>query len=423
MFRLHDRKVLFILTVVYAAQGLRMLGSSAVFFHFKDELHLQSEGEAQILIATTYLPWYIKPVYGLISDSLPICGSHRKAYLLLAALIGCLSYMSFLLPLDLAGTMVALICGQLSQVVADIVADALMVVESRNDKEYGSSFLQAFSWSVMSAVSLLGGVLGSYFSYIGVTPSLVITFLSLAPVLIFIAGLNYQEPEKETYPRFSETISALKTAVTENSTYKTLIFLFILAASTPGTSQVMRYFLSNQLHFTNHFLYLISGASGVCYLTAAGIFSHWLKHFTLRRVVSYGQVLLMLGCLLDLCLILELNHFLGISSELFYAGLAYTLCTISGAFILFPTLVLAAQLCPPDIEATMYAFVSSVINFGDYTSELFGSGVTKLIVPVPGNYEYFYLFPMVQMGCKVVPLTLLWLLPKGKTCSEEPKGD
>lgn len=423
LFTLHNRRVLLILTVVYAAQGLRTLGSSAVFFYFKEDLGIKEESRAQVLIATTYLPWYIKPVYGLISDSFPICGSHRKAYLLLSAVIGAISYLAFLVPLGLTSTMVCLICGQLSQVVADIIADALMVVESRSDREYGSSFLQAYSWSVMSIVSLFGGIIGWYLSYIGVSPSAVIVSIAVAPLLVIIAGIGYNEPEKDHCPHFKETISGLISALKQPSTYKPLLFLYLLSSSVPSMSQIMKYYLKNQLNFSNHFLYLIYGASGLSSLTAAVIFSNWLKNCTLRNVLFLGQIMLICSCLLDICLILRYNTYLYIPDELFFAVSAYISTSISGAFIMFPGLVIAAQLCPNHIEATMYAFVSSINNFGVYTSELFGSAIATLIVPIPGQYEHFYLFSMAQMASMLVPLTLMGLLPKGTRCSEQGKGE
>jgi len=423
LFTLHNRRVLFVITVVYAAQGLRTLGNFAMLLYFKEDLGVKEESKAQVLLATTMLPWYIKPVYGLISDSLPICGSHRKAYLLLSAAIGIVAYFAFLAPLGLTSTMICLICGQLGQVVADIIADALMVVESRTDTEYGSSFLQAYSWGVMSVVSLLGGVLGSYLSYVGVSPSVVLTSLAVAPLLIIVAAMGYTEPEKDQFPRFRETVSGLISAISQKSTYKSLIFLYLIAASVPSMSQVMKYFLTNQLYFSNHFLYLISGAGGLSYLTAAAIFSHWLKNWTLRSVLMCGQILLICCCLLDLCLILGYNRYLYLPDELFYAGSAYISASISGAFILFPGLVIAAQLCPHNLEATMYAFVTSINNFGMYTSELFGSAVTQLVVPIPGQYENFYQFSMLQMAFMFVPLALLGLLPKGTKCSEQGKKE
>ena len=34
------------------------------------------------------LPWIIKPVYGILSDAVPLLGYHRRSYLILFGLLG-----------------------------------------------------------------------------------------------------------------------------------------------------------------------------------------------------------------------------------------------------------------------------------------------------------------------------------------------
>ena len=40
------------------------------------------------------LPWFLKPVYGIVSDFVPLFGSRRKAYLLLANGLAAAAYFS-----------------------------------------------------------------------------------------------------------------------------------------------------------------------------------------------------------------------------------------------------------------------------------------------------------------------------------------
>ena len=37
------------------------------------------------------LPWVIKPVYGILSDAVPLLGYHRRSYLIIFGLLGQLS--------------------------------------------------------------------------------------------------------------------------------------------------------------------------------------------------------------------------------------------------------------------------------------------------------------------------------------------
>ena len=423
LFRLHDRQVLLIMTVTYAAQGLRTLGGAATFIYFKEDLGIKDEAQAQVLISTTFLPWYIKPVYGLVSDSFPICGSHRKAYLIIASVISAFSYLSFMIDLGLFASMFALIGGQLGQVIADIMADALMVVESRDDHENGSSFLQAYSWTVLSVVSLGGGFLGTYLSYIGVHPSTILCLLSAAPIMLTVVVLRYKEPRRDSIPTLSESLSRLYKALSVPSTFRCLLFIFLLYAFTPSIGPVMKYFLTNELKFSYEFIYFVSGLSGICYITGSFLFSSWFKAWPFRHILPLGILLLVLCSSLDIALVFRLYEALHIPGTVFYMFGAYVGSSISAGFMMMPVLVLTAQLCPKDLEATMYAFITSLVNFGSYCSELTGSGITKLVMPSPGDYSNFYLIILTQMGMMMLSICFVWLLPKNLRPTENSNKD
>ena len=44
-----------------------------------------SAGQVATFFAITTVPWLIKPVYGLLSDFVPLFGFHRKSYLMLTS--------------------------------------------------------------------------------------------------------------------------------------------------------------------------------------------------------------------------------------------------------------------------------------------------------------------------------------------------
>ena len=74
------------LGIQYFNQGFSVLVSLATSDLFKTVYNLEPS-EAQRLRAIIAIPWAIKIVYGLISDNLPICGSRRKSYIFIAALV------------------------------------------------------------------------------------------------------------------------------------------------------------------------------------------------------------------------------------------------------------------------------------------------------------------------------------------------
>ncbi|MFM6038947.1 MAG: PucC family protein, partial [Sphaerospermopsis kisseleviana] len=78
---------------VYFVQGILGLSRLAVSFFLKDELQL-SPVEVSALLGIVALPWMIKPLFGFISDGLPIFGYRRRPYLVLSGILGAGAWVS-----------------------------------------------------------------------------------------------------------------------------------------------------------------------------------------------------------------------------------------------------------------------------------------------------------------------------------------
>ena len=78
---------------VYFVQGVLGLASLARTYFLKDELGLGA-AESSALLGVTALPWVIKPVYGFLTDGLPIFGLRRKPYLVIGGLLGASAWAS-----------------------------------------------------------------------------------------------------------------------------------------------------------------------------------------------------------------------------------------------------------------------------------------------------------------------------------------
>uniref|UniRef100_A0A0A0K7D9 Uncharacterized protein n=1 Tax=Cucumis sativus TaxID=3659 RepID=A0A0A0K7D9_CUCSA len=77
--------------MVYFVQGVLGLAKLAVGFYLKDDLHLDP-AETAVISGFAALPWLIKPLYGFISDSVPLFGYRRRSYLILSGLLGAFSW-------------------------------------------------------------------------------------------------------------------------------------------------------------------------------------------------------------------------------------------------------------------------------------------------------------------------------------------
>jgi MFS family permease len=125
-------------------------------------------GESPASIATFMaimaLPWSLKPLLALLSDFVPLFGSRRRSYLLLATTTAALGLgLLYLFPLP-AGErwllLTLLFVPTLGIAFTDVLADALMIEFGKPRGLTGR--LQSVQWFAAYLALLISGVLGGY---------------------------------------------------------------------------------------------------------------------------------------------------------------------------------------------------------------------------------------------------------------------
>ena len=140
--------------IVYFVQGILGLARLAVSFFLKDDLGL-TPAEVAALTGIASLPWVIKPVFGFLSDGLPLFGYRRRPYLILSGILGTVSWLAFATLVDNGWTAtIALLSTSLSVALSDVIIDSLIVERARKESLAQSGSLQSLSWGC----SALGGV-------------------------------------------------------------------------------------------------------------------------------------------------------------------------------------------------------------------------------------------------------------------------
>src|SRR5918993_4447557 len=77
------RRLALLFGVVYFAQGMWYLPNQTITMIFKDTG--LSAGQVANFFVVSTTPWLLKPVYGLLSDFVPVFGRRRKGYFILAS--------------------------------------------------------------------------------------------------------------------------------------------------------------------------------------------------------------------------------------------------------------------------------------------------------------------------------------------------
>lgn len=415
------RPELVAISLVYLVQGLLGLSRLAVFTLFKDELHM-SPATVGILTGATMIPWVIKPVYGFLSDSVPIGGYKRRSYLILCGALGAASWLVVSGPVMSCPVIVfALTCGSLSTACADVVADSIVVELSRGGPQSTAGSLQSLCWASQSTGSILSAYFsGSLVQLYGPRPVFLLT--ACFPLLVTVAAtvipekrieskvIDTQDPIKSLVPALKNQAVALWDAISQKSILYPAIFVFLWQA-TPTADTAMLYFETNELGFSTEFLGRIRLLASIASLIGVGVYNSFLKDVELKKIFLWTAVLGTGLGMTQLMLITGVNRTLGISNELFALSDS-ALLTVLGQVSFMPVLVLAARLCPEGVEATLFATLMSLLNGGSFLGSALGSGLTGLFGVTAESFDN--LAPLIAL-CTLLtlaPLPFLRLLPE-----------
>jgi hypothetical protein len=91
-----------------------------------------------------------------------------------------------------------------------------------------------------------------------------------------------------------------------------------------------------------------------------------------------------------------------------------------GQIAYMPVLVLAARLCPPGVEATLFALLMSVTNLAGLLSYEFGAGLMHWLGVTETNFDRLWLLVLITNLSTLLPLPLLGWLPNQRAGEVEP---
>lgn len=399
--------------MVYAVQGILGISRLAVSFFLKDELAL-SPAEVAALMGIAALPWVIKPVFGFISDGLPIFGYRRRPYLMLSGLLGVGAWLSLANLVHSAATAtIAIAITSLSVAFSDVIVDSLIVERARNESVAKAGSLQSLCWGA----SALGGLLTAYFSGLLLahfSTRTVFGFTAAFPLLVSVAAfwiaeepVTIADGNRNTIVK--EQMQQLWQALAQKVIWMPTLFLFLWQC-TPTADSAFFYFSTNELGFTPEFLGRVRLVTSLASLLGVWLFQRFLKTIPFRQIFIWTTLFSSLLGMTALLLVTHTNRALGIDDHWFALGDSLVL-TVMGQLTFMPVLVLAARLCPPGIEATLFALLMSVLNLSGLVSKEGGAILTHLLGVTENNFDKLWLLVLIANLGSLLPLIFINLLP------------
>lgn len=414
------------IATVYFVQGILGLSRLAVSFFLKDDLHLDP-AETALMTGVSSFPWLIKPLYGFISDGVPLFGYRRRSYLVLCGLLGTVSWGSLaILVNDKYTAVLMILLSSLSVAFSDVVVDSMVVERARGESQSTSGSLQSLCWGS----SAFGGIFSAYFSgyfvqtygvrfVFGVTALLPLITSAIAglvtekPVSLLIKGGNEGSGPESQFLGFRELskkqIGYLWQTVKEPNILLPTLFIFFWQA-TPTSDTAMFFFTTNKLGFGPEFLGRVRLVASVASLAGVALYNQMLKDVPLWKMFLWTTSLGTALGFTQLMLVTGLNRELGISDEWFALGDSLVL-TVLGQVSFMPVLVLAAKLCPPGLEATLFATLMSISNGGGVAGGIVGAWLTGILGITGENFNNLAMLIVLCNLSSLLPLPFLGLLP------------
>jgi folate/biopterin transporter len=401
--------------LVYFVQGILGLARLAISFFLKDELGL-SPAAVSALLGFAALPWMIKPLFGFVSDGLPILGYRRRPYLILSGVLGALSWVALATVVHSAwAAMVAIALSSLSIAFSDVIVDSIVVERARAESVGDAGSLQSLSWGSTAA----GGVLTAYFSgslLQQFSARTVFGITATFPLIVSVVALLISESRITEKPNWSvvwKQLGQLREAVSQKSIWMPTAFLFLWQA-TPTAESAFFFFTTNELGFDPEFLGRVRLVTSLASLTGVWMFQRFLRNVPYRVIFGWSTVISTVLGLSTLLLVTHANRALGISDRWFSMGDSLVL-TVMGQIAFMPVLVLAARLCPPGVEATLFALLMSVVNLAGLLSYESGALLMHWMGITENNFSNLPLLVVITSLSTLLPLPLLgWLPPSAE---------
>lgn len=396
-----------------------------------------------IYYSVAFFPWNLKPLYGLLSDTLPILGYHRKSYIVLCEIGAAVSLFCTGAYVDsIAGAFIVRVLDAVFEAFAQIMLGIFLVDLAAGDPtSTTSATVQSLANGTKNAASIAALVLGiPVYKDKTITPQQVITWTSLMPLVaagVCFFGL-YEAPTVASTSAASSSVLSLDE---EDSFWDSMrsswrafkrdlqhklevlvpvlpaMLFFFLCSALPGDGMVWYQYTFSLLQDQLECVQYMSLAGMVGRFMSCCMYARWCSGRNVRHVFLVSTVASVVAGLPRLLLAPPM------------AKLPVSVCTFStveslitsftSEFALLQLLVVATFYCPQqkNVRGLTYALFLSFMDFGGVVSGL----VTSVVVDALGivmdatsqsvNWDHLWVLVVISAAGQLLVLVFLYVLP------------
>jgi MFS family permease len=359
------------------------------------------------------VPWSLKPLYGLLSDFVPIFGSRRRSYLVLGGGVTAVCLLGlFACPVP-RGSQWALLAWLIGPTVAvafaDVVADALMVECGQPLGLTGR--LQSIQWGSLYAASILTGLVGGRLAELRrETWAFLIAGLGGIITLALAWGCvaERERPKPTSRRPGREAIATLGQVARTPAVLGIGAFLFLWSFN-PFSNDILNLHMTRELHFSEGFYGQTVAWISVGAIGGSLAYGAFCRRFSLR-VRTHASIVLGIASTMAYLAVTDQRSAVIVSLVVGFGWMTGVLIQLD----------LAAQVCPPAAAGTTFALLMALGNLGTSLSTWLGGSWYESGAARWGYPASFRL--LVGMGalCTAGCWLILPILPRALLRDEKP---
>lgn len=377
-------KLMWFFAFVYIAEGLAQTSGilhQPLYYFLMDGLHWNT-AQVTAYLGVLGLPWVIKPIYGLVSDCVPLFGYRRKSYLFLFNFAATIALLSLTTITEPSQIIVALFVIVVAMAASSALCGALLV-EHGKSSGLASKFcsVQTIFVNIANiAAAFIGGWLCQKYapsSALHIGAALAVC----APLLVVASTYHLidESREKTNLAQLKVGFASIGRALKTRSLWGVAAFLFLWAFN-PGFGAPLYAHMKSALTFDQGFI----GKLAMIYAVGAAIGGVvYMKILSPRYSVrTLAAALILSGATIQALFVFMVGE---------YSAYALNLvCGFATSMALLNAHVIAANRCPAHAEGFMYGILLSTANLSFNISQTLG------------GYLYVHVF-----ASNIVPLLLL----------------
>lgn len=443
---------------------------STMDFLFRD--YAVAGPQLQVYKAIVMLPWAMKPLFGLVSDAVPILGYQKAPYMIIVSVMAVMAHMSIgFTPagtLPVKGIVMCLLMGCMQISVVDLLTEAKYAERIRQKPERGPD-LMTYVWGGITVGNLFATAsVGFIIEHLGTQWVFVIVCVPAA-IMLIPTCLNWLDEPKMTPDQVARkqaefleqkeilllvlltggatlvlvTVGLVQDSVWVNLAVALVIaivvitaftmllhpmigrmncFFFVQTCCVVDISGASFYFFTDSVkqypegpHFSK--IFFASGLGvfiAILNLVGMAVYNRYMQHWRYHGLFLFANFLVCGVNLAALLVYTRFNLVLGIPDTVFVMS-TWGVWAIVHMWMWLPGVVLLSQMCPKGVEATMYALLAGCHNLGLSTASYLGACMLKVLHISPAGalnesaqFDNLWIAALIQA---VAPMVTLVVLP------------